>query len=93
MKLLSLVDHWVSCISDFIKITVIIMILFTKGGAIAIDLATKEENARRIWCLILENTFTSIPDMAAFVGSRFFQYLPLFIYKNKACVYMLIPKF
>ncbi|XP_047363211.1 protein ABHD13 isoform X1 [Vespa velutina] len=53
------------------------------GGAIAIDLATKEENARRIWCLILENTFTSIPDMAAFVGSRFFQYLPLFIYKNK----------
>ncbi|XP_043502021.1 protein ABHD13 [Polistes fuscatus] len=53
------------------------------GGAIAIDLATREENARRIWCLILENTFTSIPDMAAFVGSKFFLYLPLFIYKNK----------
>ncbi|XP_032679931.1 protein ABHD13 [Odontomachus brunneus] len=54
------------------------------GGAVAIDLATKEENSRRIWCLILENTFTSIPDMAAlFVGSKFLQYLPLFIYKNK----------
>lgn len=54
------------------------------GGAVAIDLATKEENSRRIWCLILENTFTSIPDMAAlFLGSRFLQYLPLFIYKNK----------
>lgn len=54
------------------------------GGAVAIDLATKEENSRRIWCLILENTFTSIPDMAAlFVGSKFLQYLPLFVYKNK----------
>ncbi|XP_014486502.1 PREDICTED: alpha/beta hydrolase domain-containing protein 13 [Dinoponera quadriceps] len=54
------------------------------GGAVAIDLATKEENSRRIWCLILENTFTSIPDMAAlFVGSKILQYLPLFIYKNK----------
>ncbi|KAG5330796.1 ABHDD protein, partial [Acromyrmex heyeri] len=54
------------------------------GGAVAIDLATKEENLQRIWCLILENTFTSIPDMAAlFVGSKFLQYLPLFVYKNK----------
>lgn len=54
------------------------------GGAVAIDLATKEENSQRIWCLILENTFTSIPDMAAlFVGSKFLQYLPLFVYKNK----------
>lgn len=54
------------------------------GGAVAIDLATKEENSRRIWCLILENTFTSIPDMAAlFVGSKVLQYLPLFVYKNK----------
>lgn len=54
------------------------------GGAVAIDLATKEENSQRIWCLMLENTFTSIPDMAAlFVGSKFLQYLPLFIYKNK----------
>ncbi|XP_012523496.1 protein ABHD13 [Monomorium pharaonis] len=54
------------------------------GGAVAIDLATKEENLQRIWCLILENTFTSIPDMASlFVGSKFLQYLPLFVYKNK----------
>lgn len=54
------------------------------GGAVAIDLATKEENSQRIWCLILENTFTSIPDMAAlFVGSKFLQFLPLFVYKNK----------
>ncbi|EFN78368.1 protein ABHD13 [Harpegnathos saltator] len=54
------------------------------GGAVAIDLAMKEENSRRIWCLILENTFTSIPDMAAlFLKSKFLQHLPLFVYKNK----------
>lgn len=54
------------------------------GGAVAIDLATKQENSQRIWCLIVENTFTSIPDMAAlFVGSKFLQYLPLFLYKNR----------
>ncbi|XP_066590262.1 protein ABHD13 [Prorops nasuta] len=53
------------------------------GGAVAIDLATKEENIQRIWCLILENTFTSIPDMAAIVGSKALRYLPLFLYKNK----------
>ncbi|KYN24336.1 Abhydrolase domain-containing protein 13 [Trachymyrmex cornetzi] len=61
------------------------------GGAVAIDLATKEENLQRIWCLILENTFTSIPDMAAlFVGSKFLQYLPLFVYKNKILIFIYI---
>ncbi|KAG7211503.1 hypothetical protein KM043_010772 [Ampulex compressa] len=60
------------------------------GGAVAIDLATRETSAQKIWCLILENTFTSIPDMAAlFVQSTFLRYLPLFIYKNK---YMSISK-
>ncbi|XP_054012700.1 protein ABHD13 isoform X1 [Hylaeus anthracinus] len=54
------------------------------GGAVAINLATKPENYNKIWCLILENTFTSIPDMAAFLfGVKFLQYLPLFLYKNK----------
>ncbi|XP_015586343.1 protein ABHD13 isoform X2 [Cephus cinctus] len=54
------------------------------GGAVAIDLATKPEYSQRIWCLILENTFTSIPDMAALlIGSKLLQYLPLFVYKNK----------
>ncbi|CAL7935643.1 unnamed protein product [Xylocopa violacea] len=54
------------------------------GGAVAINLATKSENSQRIWCLILENTFTSIPDMAALLfGLKCLQYLPLFLYKNK----------
>ncbi|XP_015436916.1 PREDICTED: alpha/beta hydrolase domain-containing protein 13 isoform X2 [Dufourea novaeangliae] len=54
------------------------------GGAVAINLATIPENSQKIWCLILENTFTSIPDMAALLfGLKFLQYLPLFLYKNK----------
>ncbi|XP_071577671.1 protein ABHD13-like [Temnothorax nylanderi] len=52
------------------------------GGAVAIDLASKEENSQRISCLILENTFTSIPDIAA-LFVKFLHYLPLFVYKNK----------
>ncbi|KAG8228155.1 hypothetical protein J437_LFUL002809 [Ladona fulva] len=54
------------------------------GGAVAIDLASRPEYASKIWCLILENTFTSIPDMAAvLLGWRLLHYLPMFCYKNK----------
>ncbi|KAK0084202.1 hypothetical protein PV325_007449 [Microctonus aethiopoides] len=54
------------------------------GGAVAIDLATRYDNKVKIWCLILENTFTSIPDMASFlIGVKLFEYLPLFLYKSK----------
>lgn len=54
------------------------------GGAVAIDLASKPDYASKIWCLIVENTFTSIPDMAKVLLSwRMIQYLPLLFYKNK----------
>lgn len=54
------------------------------GGAVAVDVAARPEYASRIWCLILENTFTSIPDMAkVLIGWRVLQYLPLCLYKNK----------
>lgn len=54
------------------------------GGAVAIDIAIREEVSQRIWCLIVENTFTSIPDMATIlIKSTILQYLPLFCYKNK----------
>nr|CAD7441153.1 unnamed protein product [Timema bartmani] len=54
------------------------------GGAVAIDLASQLEYAQKIWCLILENTFTSIPEMAkVLIGWRLLHYLPLFVYKNK----------
>lgn len=50
----------------------------------AIDLARRPDYAKKIWCLILENTFTSIPDMATLLfGSKILWYLPLFCYKNK----------
>jgi hypothetical protein len=63
------------------------------GGAVAIDVAVQPEYASRIWCLILENTFTSIPDMAkVLIGWRVLQYLPLCFYKNKVHV-MLYTKF
>lgn len=38
----------------------------------------------KVMCLIVENTFTSIPDMAkVLLGWRILQYFPLFFYKNK----------
>lgn len=59
------------------------------GGAIAIDLCTREEYAEKIWCLIVENTFTSIPDIAK-VALKWrkktiglIRYVPLFFFKNK----------
>ncbi|XP_011502523.1 PREDICTED: alpha/beta hydrolase domain-containing protein 13 isoform X2 [Ceratosolen solmsi marchali] len=54
------------------------------GGAVAIDIATRQEISQRIWCLIVENTFTSIPDMAMnLIKSKIIQYIPIFCYKNK----------
>jgi len=61
------------------------------GGAVAIDVAAQPEYASRIWCLIIENTFTSIPDMAkVLIGWRVLQYLPLCFYKNK--VHIMLSK-
>lgn len=53
------------------------------GGAVAIDLAANTEYSQRIMCVILENTFTSIPDMAVELIHRYVKYLPLFCFKNK----------
>lgn len=54
------------------------------GGAVAIDLAARVEYSQKIWCVIVENTFTSIPDMATvLMSSELIKYVPLFLYKNK----------
>lgn len=54
------------------------------GGAVAIDLASRADYAHKIWCVVVENTFTSIPEMAkVLLGWRVLQYLPLAFYKNK----------
>lgn len=55
-----------------------------EGGAVAIDLLSRKDYASKIWCMIVENTFTSIPDMAkTILGWRILKVLPLIFYKNK----------
>lgn len=59
------------------------------GGAVAIDLAVDSEYSQRIMCLIVENTFTSIPEMAVELIYDWLKYLPLFCYKNKVSLTIL----
>lgn len=61
------------------------------GGAVAIDLAANSEYSQRIMCVIVENTFTSIPDMAIELIHPGIRYLPLLCFKNKASQTILYP--
>lgn len=50
----------------------------------AIDIAVRDDYRTKIWCVVVENTFTCIPDMAKVIlGWRVLKYFPLFFYKNK----------
>lgn len=50
----------------------------------AIELASRSENRDKIGCLVVENTFTSIPDIAkALFDFRIVKYLPHWCYKNQ----------
>ena len=54
------------------------------GGAVAIDLAFRQTASENIYCLLLENSFTSIPDMAKqIIPWKGLSYLPLWFHKNK----------
>ncbi|BET02686.1 Abhydrolase domain-containing protein [Nesidiocoris tenuis] len=54
------------------------------GGAVAIDLAARADYGCKIWCLIVENTFTSIPEItSALFKYKWLKFVPLFAYKNK----------
>nr|CAG4636358.1 EOG090X09ZU [Eubosmina coregoni]SVE69938.1 EOG090X09ZU [Eubosmina coregoni] len=54
------------------------------GGAVAIDLAFRQCNLGKIACLLVENSFTSIPDMAKqILPWKGLKYLPLWFHKNK----------
>ena len=54
------------------------------GGAVAIDLASKSENRGKIAALLLENTFTSVPDVAkALFDLKIIRLLPTWCYKNR----------
>lgn len=53
------------------------------GGAVAIELATHPIYSQKIMCAIVENTFTSIPDMAIKLVHPLVRFVPLIFYKNK----------
>ncbi|GIX90505.1 hypothetical protein CEXT_344841 [Caerostris extrusa] len=54
------------------------------GGAVAIDLLARSELAKHVLVLIVENTFTSIPDVAkAMFNSRIINSLPIWVFKNQ----------
>ncbi|CAF4745702.1 unnamed protein product [Pieris macdunnoughi] len=54
------------------------------GGAVAIDLASRLHNRNKLWAMVIENTFTSIPDMAKIILKwRCLLWLPQIFHKNK----------
>ena len=54
------------------------------GGAVAIEIASRCENREKISGLIVENTFTSIPDIAQTLFSfRMVRMIPTWFYKNQ----------
>lgn len=54
------------------------------GGAVAVELASRSQNKERIAAILLENTFTSIPEVARVVFPfRFIKYIPVWFYKNQ----------
>ncbi|OWR42000.1 protein ABHD13 [Danaus plexippus] len=69
---------------DDIDRTKIIIFGRSLGGAVAIDLASRIEYKNKVWALIVENTFTSIPDMARIILKwKCLKWLPMFCHKNK----------
>ena len=59
--------------------------LFFTGGAVAIDCVSRAEISSRVAGVVVENTFTSIPDMAKvlFSNVRLLSKLPVWCHKNK----------
>lgn len=54
------------------------------GGAVALDLASRPDQAQHLLGVIVENTFSSIPEMARVLfGWRLLRWLPDFCYKNQ----------
>lgn len=55
------------------------------GGAVAAWLASSKKYSPHIAALVLENTFTSLPDIAKSIFADLFilEYIPVFLFKNK----------
>lgn len=61
------------------------------GGAVAAWLASSKKYSPHIAALVLENTFTSLPDIAKSIFADLFilEYIPVFLFKNKVrCIYL-----
>lgn len=66
-----------------LDLTQIVVFGRSLGGAVAIDLAADPEYYQKLLCIIVENTFTSIPEMAVELIHPSFGFLPMCIYKNQ----------
>ena len=63
------------------------------GGAVAVDLASRLENSTKIRCLMVENTFTSIPEVAkSLFNLKFVRCLPRWFYKNQFLSRLKVPR-
>ena len=57
------------------------------GGAVATQLASQPWCAKQAMCLVLENTFTSLPDIGRHIFDiRPIHYIPNCAYKNRVCL-------
>lgn len=61
------------------------LILFGRslGGAVVIDAAADTVYGQKIMCAIVENTFSSIPEMAVKLVHPSVKYIPNLMFKNK----------
>lgn len=63
------------------------------GGAVALDLASRPDQAQHLLGVIVENTFCSIPEMARVLfGWRLLRWLPDFCFKNQYRSIDKVPK-
>eukprot|EP00096_Caligus_rogercresseyi_P001896 TRINITY_DN1332_c0_g1_i1.p1 TRINITY_DN1332_c0_g1~~TRINITY_DN1332_c0_g1_i1.p1 ORF type:complete len:413 (+),score=113.55 TRINITY_DN1332_c0_g1_i1:148-1386(+) len=54
------------------------------GGAVAIDLSSRTENRDKVACVLIENTFTSVPDIAReLFNFKIVLMIPSWFYKNQ----------
>lgn len=82
MDAMTAIDYLIS--RDDINHRRIVVFGRSLGGAVAIDLLARPEYASKIWCVLVENTFTSIPDMALLLLKwKVLRRMPLFCFKNK----------
>lgn len=61
------------------------LILFGRslGGAVVIDAAADTVYGQKVMCAIVENTFSSIPEMAVELVHPSVKYIPNLMFKNK----------